>query len=245
MDTIRIRTTQNVDIEYELAGLGERILARLVDLGIVVAVIILIVFIPSIAAQADNIPADLVTGLAVLIFCLSYVFYDLILELTMNGQSIGKRIMKIRVVSLDGGRPKFGQFLLRWVMRIVDFSLTGNVAAIVSVAVSEKKQRLGDMVANTTLIKTQPKTPVVDFHTISIEDAYVPVFPEVSRLGDREINLIYDVMQAYRSNGNVDLITALAEKLKVKMDVRPPMDDFSFLQAILKDYQAYPHAGAY
>lgn len=242
MDTIRIRTTQNVDIEYEVAGLGERILARLIDFGIFMA----LSFILLMYAGGANVGGNDWAYISLLITIGAvFVFYDLITELTMNGQSIGKRVMKIRVISLDGSRPKFGQFLLRWVMRIVDFTLTQWIAATISVAVSEKKQRLGDMVAGTTLIKTQPRAQAAEFNDIEIQNDYVPTFPEVSRLSDRDVNLIFEVMQAYRANGNVELITTLSQKLRTKLEIHSDMDDFSFLQTILKDYQSRASIAGY
>ncbi|MBE7177222.1 MAG: RDD family protein [Mucilaginibacter polytrichastri] len=243
MDTIRIRTTQNVDIEYEVAGLGERILARLIDFGIFMAAFFVLMIISEfLKGSIGNLLGDVT---AIILGLVTFVFYDLITELTMNGQSIGKRVMKIRVISLDGSRPKFGQFLLRWVMRIVDFSLTSWLAATISVAVSEKKQRLGDMVAGTTLIKTQPRAQAAEFNDIEIQNDYVPTFPEVSRLSDRDVNLIFEVMQAYRANGNVDLITTLSQKLRTKLEIHSDMDDFSFLQTILKDYQSRASIAGY
>src|ERR1700743_3830347 len=121
MQTIRITTSQNIDIDYEVAGLGERILARLIDLAIFVLILILGSFIGSLT----NLFLDPGVGLIIIltIYITLFVFYDLLFEVFMNGQSIGKRIMKIKVISLDGGQPRFGQYLLRWLFRIVDFAL--------------------------------------------------------------------------------------------------------------------------
>lgn len=235
METIRIRTTQNVDVEYEVAGLGDRILARLIDYVIAIAAFVFIGLVFTFAGRAMMDGLDI--ALFVITVAVAFVFYDLICELTMNGQSVGKRLMKIRVISLDGSRPSLGQYLMRWVMRIVDFTLTSWLCATIAVAVSEKKQRIGDMVANTTLIKTQPKTQPTDFNEVVIQDEYVPVFAEATQLTDQDINLIYDVMKAYHSNGNVDLITSLAGKIKGRLHIDTRLDDFNFLKTIVKDYQ--------
>ena len=76
----------------------------------------------------------------------------------MNGQSVGKRILKIKVISLDGSQPSIGQYFIRWLFRLVDFALTAQVGGLICVAVSKNKQRIGDIVAGTTLIKTVPYT---------------------------------------------------------------------------------------
>src|ERR1700761_3724190 len=105
MQTIRITTSQNIDIDYEVAGLGERIVARLIDMGI----FILILYASFIGLAASNMLGGFGAGtiVVIVIYACLFVFYDLICEVFMNGQSVGKRIMKIKVVSLDGSRPRF------------------------------------------------------------------------------------------------------------------------------------------
>src|SRR5580700_8154459 len=135
METITVRTTQNIDIDYEIGGLGERILAYLIDLGIFLALWFLI------SVSFAYLPNS---GIQVFYWILSILllFYDLVCEVFFNGQSIGKLIMKIRVISLDGARPKFSQYLLRWLFRIVDFELTLWLGGLISVAMTENGQRI-------------------------------------------------------------------------------------------------------
>ncbi|RZL51325.1 MAG: RDD family protein, partial [Pedobacter sp.] len=108
MDSIRINTAQNIDIEYEIAGLGERIAARCIDLAgfAILFVVAWILFI------IGSISVSGTLGVVILIvYLIIYAFYDLVCELTMNGQSFGKRVMKIKVINLDGTQPTFGQYL--------------------------------------------------------------------------------------------------------------------------------------
>src|ERR1700744_2524506 len=130
MQTIKITTSQNIDIDYEVAGLGERILARLIDLAIFFLIYILGLSIGSLANWFTGENVTII--IAIIIYAVLLVFYDLIFEIFMNGQSIGKRIMKIKVISLDGGQPRIGQYFMRWMFRIVDFLITfpGLVALI-------------------------------------------------------------------------------------------------------------------
>src|SRR5476651_2536750 len=174
MQTIRITTSQNIDIDYEVAGLGERILARLIDLGIFVLVLILGLFFASLSTLWNE--SGIGGVVVIIIYCVLFVFYDLICEVFMNGQSIGKRIMKIKVISIDGRRPTFGQYLLRWLFRIVDFTLTVGGCALITAIMSKKCQRLGDIVAGTTLIKTSPRTQIGSLAFSPAYEGYVPVF---------------------------------------------------------------------
>src|SRR6185437_9472657 len=128
METITVHTTQNIDIDYEIGGLGERILARLIDYG---------VFVPFLFAGALLVEgfSGAALGIYYIILLILFVFYDLLCEVFFNGQSLGKRVMKIRVISLDGARPKFSQYLLRWLFRLIDFSLTASICALITAAV--------------------------------------------------------------------------------------------------------------
>ena len=237
MQTIRITTPQNIDIDYEIAGLGERIVARLIDLALFFLIFILGIFIGSVANWFTG--SGVSTIIAVIIYGALFVFYDLIFEIFMNGQSIGKRIMKIKVISLDGGQPRIGQYLLRWLFRIVDFALIepGLVALIVA-AVSEKPQRIGDMVAGTMLIRTVPRTQVNNIVFMPMYDGYQPVFKEAGQLSDKDVELIHEIINAYIKTGNSVVVYNMALRVKEHLHVTLPngMNDMLFLQTVIKDY---------
>jgi uncharacterized RDD family membrane protein YckC len=232
MQTVRITTSQNIDIDYEIAGLGPRILARILD-GLLFFVIIIAAAIAGIMSHLEEVSAIV----AIVIFAVLYVFYDLLCEIFMNGQSIGKKIMKIKVISLDGGRPSLGQYMLRWLFRIVDFTLTSGLCALISAAVSEKNQRVGDMVAGTTLIRTSPSAKMQDIAFTPPEDeGYTPVFHEAAQLNDKDIALVYEVLTNYIQSGNSVILYNTATKLKQVLNIQTDMDDMRFLQTLTKDY---------
>ena len=236
MKTIRITTPQNIDIDYEVAGLGERVVARLIDLGIFVFILYagLIVM-----ASMDLFQSKVSTIVIIAIYSSLLVFYDLVCETFMNGQSAGKRIMKIKVISLDGARPRFGQYLMRWLFRIVDFGLIepGLIALIICV-VSEKPQRLGDIVAGTILVRTSPRTKLNNVVFMPANDGYEPVFREASQLNDGDAELIHEVINNYIKTGNSVVVYNMALRIKEHLAVTPPagMNDMQFLQTVIKDY---------
>lgn len=237
METIRVSTAQNVDIDYEVAGLGERIVARLIDLA-GFAVLYIIVLILMIASFRNSGTLGVVL---IIIFLVIFVFYDLVCELTMDGQTFGKKIMKIKVVSLDGGQPTFGQYLMRWIFRVIDFGFIfgWGLVALVCVAVSKNHQRIGDMLAKTTLIKTVPRTKIdqVAFG-FALPDDYQPVFKEVLHLNDRDAELIFEVLSGFYQTGNTDLIYSMATKIKehIAIDIPAGMNELQFLETVMKDY---------
>lgn len=237
MQTIRVTTTQNIDIDYEVAGVGERIVAYIIDMGLFVAVIFAALIGIGISGSIKG-TNDVLIGFIFIAYAALYVFYDLICETAMNGQSVGKRIMKIKVISLDGSRPRFGQYLMRWLFRIVDFLLSGGVCAVICVAVSDKAQRIGDMVAGTTLIRTSPRTKMNNIAFKPEADNYQPVFAAAANLNEKDIELINEVINNYIKSRNSVLVYNMAQRIKELLGVTPPpeMNDMLFLQTIIKDY---------
>lgn len=231
METITVRTTQNIDIDYEIGGLGERILAYVIDWAIFMALscVILIVF-PAIKSTGPQ-----------LYFWICYViliFYDLVCEVFFNGQSVGKLVMKIRVISLDGARPRLSQYLLRWLFRMVDFWVTLGLGGLISAAITENGQRIGDLVAGTAIIKTSPRTKDRSLVYTETDADYQPAFTQVSQLKDPQIELIYEVITSYYKTGNSIIVTKMANKTKefLGVDAPPEMNSLLFLQTVIKDY---------
>ncbi|UOE50168.1 RDD family protein [Mucilaginibacter sp. SMC90] len=233
MQTITVHTTQNIDIDYEIAGLGERIVARIIDYAIFIAFYFIFIFL-IVGKMPET--ALIICGI---IMAVIFVFYDLACETLLNGQSVGKRIMKIRVISLNGSRPRFGQYLLRWLMRMVDFGITLNLGALLCALVTENGQRIGDVVAGTAMVKTHPRTKIDSLTFRPSDDDYEPAFKEVVELNDNDVRLIADVIHNYMKTYNAVVVYNMALKLKehLKISALPPdMNDLQFLQAIVKDY---------
>lgn len=234
METIKIKTTQNIEIDYEVAGLGERIVARLIDYGIFILIIIalgVIAVINGNMGSGKNLFGYIVIGLYVS-WLISFVFYDLVCEVFLNGQSVGKRIMKIKVISLDGARPSLGQYVMRWLFRIVDFMVTFQLAGLIAVIFTKNKQRLGDLAAGTTLVSTHPRSNASQLAFAPVAADYAPVFNEAKQLADRDVVLIHEVIQ----NHNPVLVHQMANQIKTRLNISTTLNDFSFLQTLVQDY---------
>jgi uncharacterized RDD family membrane protein YckC len=239
MQTIRITTSQNIDIDYEVAGLGERIVARLIDLGIFIVLYFLGLILGIVGGIYEHSETMIYIAMGVYLFALA--FYDLACEIFGNGQSLGKKVMKIRVVSLNGAQPTVGQYLLRWLFRIIDFELPipfVGLVALITAAVSEKTQRLGDIVAGTILVKTVPRTKIDNVIFTPMYEGYQPVFPLAGQLNDHDIELIHEVISNYMKSNNPDIVYRMAQRVKEHLNITPPngMNDMLFLQTIIKDY---------
>jgi uncharacterized RDD family membrane protein YckC len=229
MQTIQVQTTQNVNIQYSLAGLGERIGAYLLDSVLIAAyIIIMMLILQSVVLNHQWI---------LIVVYLPAFFYHLICETFFDGQSIGKRQLGLKVIRLDGQPVTVGNYILRWMLRIVDISLTSGAAALLSIAVTKEGQRLGDLAAGTTVIKLRTRQEV-DSHQIieRMDPDYIPVFSQAAQLTPKDVDLIRQALGSYKSTGNAKPILAISEKLKEHLAIESDMPPVTLLYTILKDY---------
>jgi len=230
LEQVSITTSQNVQITYSLAGLGDRIFAYLIDSVIMVSITLVMVFIFIYGGFFDG-PNPIV---GILVIAPAF-FYHLVLEVTMQGQSIGKKILKIKVVKLDGSQANIGNYLLRWLIWPLDTFFYGGIA-ILCITIGGKGQRLGDIAAGTTVI-TLKKSPFLKNHTITrLPDDYVPVFMNADQLPSEYLDLIQQALLSQKEFYNSQPVSALAAKVKQKLQITTDMPDLKFLYTIQNDY---------
>ncbi len=235
MNTITIRTSQNIELEYQPGSLGDRIVGAIIDEIIKIAYVIIVM--ATFVFGNTRIFSGAYIFLIVLL-ALPVVFYNLASELLLNGQSVGKKVMGIKVISLSGEQPSFSQYLTRWVFRLVDFTFSGYMAGIIMIAATEKKQRLGDLVAGTVLVKTKPRTQINDTLYQPTDTAtYTITYPEVINLKDRDVQLIKEVILSVTSTDNITLAKRAQHKIEELLQIESRHDNpINFLQSVLSDY---------
>jgi uncharacterized RDD family membrane protein YckC len=254
MGIIQIGTAFNIDLEFEIAEFHKRLLAYIIDFGL------LLIFLLSMKYVMYNeflFNWDESVGMDILIISLPMLLYSLLTELWFNGQTLGKKIMAIRVISLEGGEPTFGQFILRWVTRFFEWPfffgyiafstanllvyifITGmlGIAVVIIVSVTNKNQRLGDMIAGTVVVNTKSALTVADtvFMQINTTD-YKVMFPQVMRLSDRDINTIKGVLIQASKRNNYDMCNRVSMKIKEVLQIQSDMHVDQFLEKLLADY---------
>lgn len=230
MQQVGIKTTQNVFIDYEVAGLGERIGAFLLDAVLLLAYIGMLVYV--------NVEIFTLPTYVNALLVLPVLLYHLICEVFFNGQSIGKRQLNIKVVRLDGTSPSLGNYLMRWVLRPVDILLYGSVA-ILCILIGGRGQRLGDMAAGTTVVKYREEiiAAVQPTYAPDLPDDYVVTFPQVTRLTDEDIALIRETLSRYRRSADPQPVQAMNDKAMEILEVETDLPPVRFLNIIIKDYQ--------
>ncbi len=260
MSVIRIMTNFNIELEFPAAPFHRRLLAWVID------VIILIIYgriCIEILETLTNSAGKNTLWIVALIMVFIFFTYHLICEVAMNGQSFGKKITGIRVVNENGGQPSIGQFIIRWLIRtsdllIVYIILVGTEAAsgrankdvvwqigiplalfitdIIMVNGGKKNQRLGDMLAHTILIRTSEKHSINDTVFLDISDKYVPSFPQVMQLSDRDINSLKGILDTAKKRGDYNLAEMASNKIRNHLNIQTPLSPFDFLEVLLKDY---------
>lgn len=229
METIRVRTTQNVFIEYPVASLGDRMLAFLIDALILTAYNFVCYFILDEYSFSTTVNVLLVT--------VPFFLYHPVFEILMNGQTPGKRQMRIKVVSIDGSSPTIGGYLMRWLFRLVEVFLLRGALAMVTIAANGKGQRLGDIAAGTSVVKLVPKEATRSSNVFtSAEEGYEPTFPQATQLSDVDLETIYQALEVSRDTGNPLPADRLSVKVKSLLGIESDLPPVKFLYTILKDH---------
>ena len=234
MDNFQIETAQNVNILQNVAGVGERILAYLLD-GLIMG---FYVFIIIMVFASVNLTDDyyMIVGLTI---GLPLFLYHLLWETLWNGRSPGKAVMKLRVVKTDGSKPAFSNYLLRWLMRIIDITATSGGLALVTILLNGKGQRLGDVAAVTTVITEKQTVNFSQTILTDIPENYEPNYPQVTVFSDSEMQTIKNVFTEARYNGNHNVILKLANKVANVMEVKLEETPMKFIDKVIKDYNFY------
>jgi uncharacterized RDD family membrane protein YckC len=204
--------------------------AGLIDTVIVVAYIVLVAYGMSLV-DIDS------AALGISVLVIPSILYHLLFEIFMDGQSPGKRQMKIKVVRTDGTPATIGNYLLRWLLRLVEVQAAQGMIAVITIAWNGRGQRLGDIAAGTTVVKLvkQKDVTAAEIFTLATDD-YVPQFPGVIMLSDRDAELIQQALEVYRRHDNLQPAMIVTEKIKTRLGIQTDMTFEAFLTTILKDY---------
>ncbi len=237
MSNIAINTTQNVNLNYKTVSIGERMLAFLIDIGLFWLYLFVVNFVTTLVGTAfkDNWT---VFGIQSLLM-LPVMFYSLYMHIIFNGRTVGKMIMKIKVVRIDGLPPRWSNYLVRWMLRLVDIWLFMASIGILTILFSDKRQRLGDAAAGTVVINTKQKVKIS--HTIleEIKDDYQPKFLNVTKLSDKDVRLIKETYRIAGKSNDYKTLKALRNRVEEVLEIQSELYDRQFLDTVLKDYNYY------
>jgi uncharacterized RDD family membrane protein YckC len=236
---VQIQTTQNVDIEYDLAGIGERVGAGVIDMLIQIGYVVGVIIIATSVLSSSDLDSDFMTIVMVVLY-LPLFFYHLLCEIFLNGQSFGKKAVSIKVVRTDGTQPGISAYLLRWLIGLIETSpLSFGMIAIITILVNGKGQRLGDIAAGTTVVKIKPAVTLDQTIFAQVDEDYTPTFHQVTRLSDQDVATIKEVLESREQRDNPVVLGTLVRKVKEVLGVESDMTPVKFLRTVIKDYNYY------
>lgn len=241
MKTISFSTAQFVTIDYELAPTIYRVLASVIDY----AALLIYTFIMGMIISMNAFDLELkgITILGILLIYLPYMFYSPILEYLTNGRSLGKLALGIRVVKADGEPAGLREYFIRWIFRVIDIWIGGlGFLAILLSSTSERRQRLGDVMADTVLIKIRDnqRYSLQDILNIKSSDNHTVNYPAVTRFSDEDMLFLKNVIlrvTKYPNEDNKKLAIDLANETSRLIGLpEVPQKKMEFLRTVLQDY---------
>jgi uncharacterized RDD family membrane protein YckC len=241
MQSIDIQTTQNVTINYELALLRDRILAFSLDFIIVLAACFFLILL-FLVWMLPSMGLDLDQEIWYLFVAPVYTFYTLTLESLCNGQTVGKMALQIKVIRIDGKQAKFLDYLLRWCFRLLDIWFSFGALATVLISSSPKSQRLGDIVANTAVVKASPNlfVSLKDVLKINTKETYEPLYPMVKHFKEADVLLMKQTLERYkkyRNTAHKEALSLLVQRISEKLNLKEsPKNPEKFIRTVIKDY---------
>jgi uncharacterized RDD family membrane protein YckC len=159
-NSLIIRTPEGISFTQHLAGPVTRFLAFAIDLA---GITVVSGVVSQVLLLAAIVSADLALAARTISYFVVTIGYSILLEWSWRGQTVGKRVLRIRVVDAEGFRLRPAQVVIRNLLRMVDLLPAFYAVGGISCLISPKYQRLGDFAANTVVIHTSPeKIPDLD-----------------------------------------------------------------------------------
>jgi uncharacterized RDD family membrane protein YckC len=250
---IEVRTPDSVVFYHLMAGISVRGAACIVDMLIQVAALFFIVIVGGILSifvemlssfwrwLGEFVP--LVWIWAVILFLVWFILtgYFVVFETFWGGQTPGKRLLRIRVLKDSGGPIGFYEALLRNIMRFLDSLPTVYAVGIVTALLTQREQRLGDLVAGTIVVrepKSSPPDPALIEHEVSEEGKDFMPFLGLDRLDEEDFILVRDFLERRRQLAREhrgELAVTIATRVARKMVFIPPkrVSAECFLEAVV------------
>jgi uncharacterized RDD family membrane protein YckC len=236
-DYLTIDTPENVAFGYEVAGLGSRFMAALVDtlLILIIQIIVNLVLafviwglLPRFVSDENTIVIWATAVLSLTAFAFFWGYY-IFFEMTWNGQSPGKRWVGLRVIRTNGTPITLTESIIRNLVRLIDFLPLYYGLGVVTMFINDQSRRLGDLAAGTLVVRDRPaitleslgtaSTPAIPTRNISPRVTALPV----ERLTEQDLRLVEEFFRRrYDLANRAELAQHLLRQLFDRMNLEPP-----------------------
>lgn len=228
MSNIEISTSHNIVVRFELASTTQRFLAWFIDIILLTIISLLVLTI------AQN---ELVYWL---FFFPLWTFYHFFWEVFNKGQSPGKMLLKIRVVTLKGRTPLVIDYFTRWIFRIIDIGFSLGTMAVIFIASSGKSQRIGDVLAQTSVVRSRNENEVSLDSIKKLDRKEGIKYPEIVQYSDEDMLLLKQSLLRYKQSPNeatknvlISIADDITKRLKIKLKDKRILE---FLDDVLYEY---------
>jgi uncharacterized RDD family membrane protein YckC len=266
MKTLQIKTAQNININFTIANVGQRLLAFIVDNILKFSYLYLVFYVFDYQAVQKVFSGDNWTIQAVgIIVLIPVTFYSLVSEILLDGQTLGKKLLKLKVINVDGFKPSITDYSMRWFLRIIDFNIFvllgvyiyssglphkdfflglvffgGKLVGLLLIIYTPNGQRFGDIIANTLVVSLKDEVEFSDTILENISSSYIPTYPNVIQLSDNDARIIKNTFQNTLKYDDFETLIKLRTKiLEVTQIKSVHSSDKEFIDTVLKDYNYY------
>jgi uncharacterized RDD family membrane protein YckC len=234
MSLIEVTTSHNIVVRFELASVLQRLIASLVDFFILILFTILFAFIVG--------GGELFYWLVLFPV---WTFYHFFWEVLNKGQSPGKMLLRIRVVTLAGRTPLVLDYFTRWIFRMIDVTLTLGTLAIVFISSSGRNQRVGDLMAQTAVVRKRNENSITLSSITELDngmrkDNEEILYPDIAAYTDDDMLLLKQSIIRYRHHPNesnkevlLKLADSISKQLRINLKDQPKL---KFLDRVLYEY---------
>jgi len=252
MSTVKLtfKSSQHVLIDFEAASVFQRISAYILD----TVILSIYLFIAMMSIQFDDLFTDFGTWMfmTLLFIKLPWILYQPVMEYVTGGQTIGKMVVGIRVLKMNGDRVGFKEVMTRWFFRgdflwvsanyfILFLPLLNIIDAFIC-GLSVNNQRIGDSLGGTIVVKSKSAQfySLNDVLKIQTNENFVPIYPQVVRFTDEDMIYIKNCIQQMKRYKNKDLETLISkiadESARLMHLEQTPKEPTKFLETILNEY---------
>lgn len=233
MSILEFENTQGIMLRYSTATVLHRTAAYFIDITIIgISIGILnLVFM--------KVPEEIRVGL---ILAPVFFFYQLLMELFNDGRSLGKMALGLKVIRIDGRQPTGYDFLMRWMFRWVDIYMSSGAFAAMLISATPRAQRVGDLLADTTVIHTKNlRVPLKRILNLNELSRYKPQYSAADQLTEKQVLLAKETLQRFirlKNEAHTEALNSVADRISELLAIERPKNSHQFVQTIIKDYIA-------